>query len=307
MLEILIEKISSLAIIMATGFLLVKLGPLNKEDTRSLSRMVCYLVMPCNIFNAFQMERTPEVTRGLLLVLLAAVLLHVLMCTVNRLLKKPLKLSPAEQASTLYTNAGNLIIPLVSSMLGPQWVIYTCAYILVQNVLTWSHGKYLICQEKRIDWKSLLFNPNIIALTLGFACFLGNIRLPRLLSTTLTSIGSMVGPMAMLVIGMTIGSLKLRHVFCHIRVWFIAALRLLVYPMLCLGLLKGLCLLFPGSAPYFMVSMMAASAPSAALITNMCQLYNRDPSYASSICTVTTTLCTFTIPLMIHLYILFCM
>ena len=38
-----------------------------------------------------------------------------------------------EQASLIYTNAGNLIIPLVTAVLGPEWVIYSSMFQLVQQ------------------------------------------------------------------------------------------------------------------------------------------------------------------------------
>ena len=302
MIEILIQKIISLAIIMAVGFVLVRWGPLTDADTRSLSRLNCWLIMPCSIFGAFQMARSPEILKGLSYVLLGAVLIHCLFLLVTTLLRKPLSLSPVEMGSVFCTNSGNLIIPLVTAMLGKQWVIYTCAYILVQTLLLWSHVKNLICGEKGMDWKALLSNPNILALILGTVLFLLDLRLPQLLTQTIDSVGSMVGPSAMLVIGMTIGSLSLKTVFTGRRVWLVTGLRLLIFPALALGLLFTLGRLIPGAAPYLMITMMAASAPSAAVITHICQLYGKDPGDASAICTVTTSLCTLTIPLMVTLY-----
>ena len=307
MLNILIFKITGLAIIMAAGFFLVRFGPLTREDTKSLSRLTCYLVMPCNIFCAFQVSRTPETLRGLSLVLVGAVLVHCLFLLTTKLLQKPLGLSPTEQASVFCTNAGNLIVPLVTAMLGREWVIYCCAYMLVQNILLWSHVKNLVCGETGIAWKSLLTNPNIMALMAGSLLFLLGISLPPLLEDTIYSVGSMVGPIAMLVIGMTIGSLELKSVFCRARVWMAAGLRLLLYPALALGLLKLLCLVFPMGGPYFLVTMLAASAPSAAIITHICQLHGKNPQASSAICTVTTTFCVLTIPLMIWLYELICL
>ena len=302
MLNILMDKILGLALVMGAGFCLVKWGPLDQADTRSLSRLTCYLIMPCSIFGAFHMERTPEILRGLALVLLGALLVHGLYLSLAALLRRPLKLSPVEQASAFCTNAGNLIIPLVAASLGQQWVIFTCAYILVQTVLLWSHVKNLVCGDRGMDLSALLKNPNILALVAGTGLFLLDLRLPRLLEDTVTGIASMVGPSAMLVIGMTMGSLSLGQVVKKGRVWLVTGLRLLVFPLLALGLLKLLTLGIPGTAPYFLITMLAASAPSAAVITHICQLYGRDPGDASAICTLTTGLSVVTIPLMVYLY-----
>lgn len=304
MLTILIQKILSLAMVMSAGFMLTRFGPLTDDDSRSLSRLTVWLVMPCSIFSAFQIRRSPDIIHGLLLVLLAAILVHLAAILLTGLLKHPLQLTPVEQTSVLYTNAGNLIIPLVSAMLGREWVIYTCAYILIQTLLTWSHARALICGERGIDWGSIFHNPNIWALFFGVVFFCLNIPLPALLGDTISGISSMVGPLSMLVIGMNIGCLPLGKLIRNKRIWLVTILRLLCYPLLILGLLLGLGRLFPWGVPYFLVTMLAASAPSAALITHICLLYGKDPGDASSICVVTTLLCSTTIPLMVWLYLL---
>ena len=302
MLSILIHKILSLALIMAAGWALVKSRAMTQADSRSLSALLVHLVLPCSIFSAFQMERTPQVAKGLALAMLAAVLLHLLMIAVTRLLKKPLHLSAVEQPSVLYTNAGNLIIPLVSAMLGPEWVIYTSAYILVQTFMTWSHGKSLICGERGINWRAFLKNPSIWSLAAGTALFLMDIRLPPLIGDTLGAVGAMVGPVSMLVTGMLLGTLSLGAVLRDPRVWLVSGLRLILLPLICLGLLGGMARLFPDSAGVFLVSMLAASAPTASLITTICQLEDREPACASRLCAATTVLCILTLPLMAWLY-----
>lgn len=60
---------------------------------------------------------------------------------------------PGGKASLIYSNAGNLIIPIVTSVLGPEWVIYTSGFISVQVILIWTHCKMLLCGEKKADLK----------------------------------------------------------------------------------------------------------------------------------------------------------
>ena len=220
-------------------------------------------------------------------------------------LRRPLKLTGPQQASAFCTNAGNLIIPLVTAMLGKEWVIYTCAYILIQTILLWSYVKNLICRQHGVELKAILLNPNILALIAGGTLFLLDLPLGGVAGETVAAVSSMVGPSSMLVIGMTMGSQNLRKVVFQGKVWLTAVLRLLVYPCMALILLWTLGRLIPQGVPFFLITMMAASAPSAAVITHICQLYDQDSGEASAICTVTTLLCTLTIPLMIFLYTVF--
>lgn len=53
----------------------------------------------------------------------------------------------------IYNNAGNLILPMVMAILGQEYVIYTSVYILVQNILMWTHGQKLMGGAQQFDWK----------------------------------------------------------------------------------------------------------------------------------------------------------
>ena len=131
MTALLINKIVSLFIVMLAGALLVRFKILKPTDSRTFSATLLYMLTPCMILSAFQVECTPEVQGGLALAAGASLVFHVALIVINMLVRKPLKLDPVEQASVLYSNAGNLIIPLVGAMLGDEWVIYSSGFIAV--------------------------------------------------------------------------------------------------------------------------------------------------------------------------------
>lgn len=83
---ILAEKIFSLFLIMFMGYAVVHWGLLHAEDSKTLSLISLYLISPCVIISAFQVQYTPDVLHGLLLALAAAVLLHVGIIVVVNLL-----------------------------------------------------------------------------------------------------------------------------------------------------------------------------------------------------------------------------
>ena len=60
-------QILKLFAIMLMGYAIVKLGLLKASDSKALSVVLVYLIMPCVIINAFQVEATPEVQKGLAL------------------------------------------------------------------------------------------------------------------------------------------------------------------------------------------------------------------------------------------------
>ena len=95
---ILAEKIFSLFLIMFMGYAVVHWGLLHAEDSKTLSLISLYLISPCVIISAFQVQYTPDVLHGLLLALAAAVLLHVGIIVVVNLLGHPLHLDAVEKS-----------------------------------------------------------------------------------------------------------------------------------------------------------------------------------------------------------------
>ena len=290
---ILAEKIFSLFLMMFMGYAVVHWGLLHAEDSKTLSLISLYLISPCVIISAFQVQYTPDVLHGLLLALAAAVLLHVGIIVVGNL----------EKASMIYSTAGNLIIPIVTAVLGKEWVIYSSAFLSVQLFLLWSHAKSMLCGEKSFELKKVLTNINMIAILAGAALFLLHIQLPAVIEDSLDMVGSAIGPISMIILGMMAG-MNFKKILGYRRLWLVTALRLVGIPLAAVALLKlsGLAHLVPDGQTILLVSLLATCTPSASTITQMAQIYGKDADYASAINVVTTLLCIFTMPLMVALY-----
>ena len=269
-----------------------------------LSMISLYLVMPCVIISSFQVKYQPEILNGLLLALAASALLHLVLIVVVGFLGKVLKLDGVEETSLIYSNAGNLIIPIVTAILGKEWVIYTSAFLSVQLFLLWSHAKMKLCGEKGIDLKKILTNINMIAIFAGVLLFLLQIQLPAPVQDAVDSISSMVGPMGMLILGMLIAEMDLKKLMSYHRLWWITLLRLVGIPLIGIVLLKysSLAALVPEGRTILLVTLLAICTPSASTLTQMAQVYGKDADYASAINVVTTLLCIVTMPLMVALY-----
>ena len=71
----LMRQIAILFIMMGCGYFLVRCKLLKSEDSRVLSVILIYIVLPCVIIRAFQIDFTPEVRDGFMMALAAAVLM----------------------------------------------------------------------------------------------------------------------------------------------------------------------------------------------------------------------------------------
>ena len=298
------EEIIKLFVIMFMGYAVVKAGLMKSSESKSVSVIMVYLVIPCVILNAFQVEYTPDVQKGLLLACAAAVAVHILFLLLTAILKKPLHLDVIERATIIYSNAGILVIPLVQELLGQEYVIYSSAYIAIQLILIWTHCKNMLCEEDKLEWKKVLLNVNIISIIVGVVLFIFRIQLPSGAQDVLNMMNNMIGPLGMLLAGMVIAEVPLKTVFTRKRSYLSAALRLFIYPVFVLILMKVLQTLasIQDSKQILLTVYLASITPACATVTSMAQLYDKDAAYSSSLYVLTTLLSIATMPVMVGLF-----
>ena len=301
---ILFGKILQLFLMMLMGWGIVKSSLLKSEDSRVLSTVLIYLVSPCVIFRAFMIEDTGNALQGLVFTLIVGGLIQLFYILFTALITKPLKMDMVEQATSIYSNASFLVVPLVESMFGKEYVIYTCGYILVQTVLLWTHGIWMVSGEKKIHLKKILTNVNVIAVLAGVIFLVLGIHLPQVVEDTIGSVAGAVGPLGMFLAGMIIAGKPLKEVFRHKRDYLTAALRLLVCPALAIVLvtLGGAAGRIAEGKTIVLVVLIAAMAPANTTVISQLQLYNRDVQKASRLYVITTISSIATMPVMAALY-----
>lgn len=301
---ILAKKIFSLFIIMIMSMALVRVKILKAADSKIMSILLLYLFFPCVILESFQIDFTPEIQHGMLLSTGAAVVVQALLLFMGVALKRTLHLNAVEQCSVIYSNAGNLIIPLVVSVLGPEWVIYSSSFLAVQLVLFWTHMKSAMANETHMDLKAVFTNANMIAIFAGLVLLFTGWRLPVPVNDALHSLGLVIGPSAMIIAGMLLGDMSWEKIKSYKRVPLVAFLRLIVMPLGVLLLLKysGIASFSPHGTTILLITLLATATPSATTCVSMASLYDNQPEYASVINVVTATLCTITMPVIVWLY-----
>lgn len=301
---LLTKQIAELFIMILLGFILVKSSLLTKHDSKVLSTVALYIVTPCVIINAFQVQYSQDVKNGIILSFLAAIIVHIIYIAGVRIIGKVYTLNGVEKATIIYTNAGNLIIPLVQALLGKEWVVYTTGYILVTTVFIWTHGRMLICEEKGFNVKDLLKNVNVIASVIGILLFALKIQLPFLITETMDSMSATIAPICMIVAGMLIAGMNVKDCLKNKRLYVITFLKMIVFPLFAVALFKftNLSSMAKNGDMILLISLLASVAPTAASVTQIAQIYDADSEYSSAYYFITTMLCILTMPFFVWLY-----
>ncbi|WP_077071679.1 AEC family transporter [Mailhella massiliensis] len=298
------EQIAAMLLMVLMGYAVVRLGLLRAEQSAPLAAVALYIVGPCMMLDAFQVEFSQDKLHGLFLSLAAAALAQALAIALNALIRRPLRLDPVEQASAIYSNGGNLIIPIVIHVLGPQWVLYTSGFLIGQTALFWTHCYTLLKKNGQVHLRNILFNVNILAMAAGALLFVTGLHFPEIPRLAVHATGSMIGPLCMIVTGMLIGSVSFRRILAYRKLPLIVALRLVVFPLVTLLLFRagGLSSWVKDGDTILLISFLAAAAPCASTVTQMSHLYGHNGEYASLINVVSTLLCVITMPVMVYLF-----
>ncbi len=301
---LLAKKIAEFFAFILLGFLMVRCHILKSEDSAVVTKLCIYLMTPAIIINAFQIEASGEVVKGLALAVCNAVLIHIICIAIAKIYTKLTHATEVEKASIIYSNGGNLIVPLVGVILGEEWVVYSAAFVAVFNIFVWTHGRSIFTEENSIPWKKILLNVNILSILVGIVMLVFNFRFTGIPAGVISSLANMVGPFSMIIVGLILGGMQLNEMFSNNRIWGVILMRLIICPTIIMVIMKMLPvdLWVADGQTIMLVSFLAASAPCAATINQFAILYSKDAKYASAINIVSTLLCIITMPLMVYCF-----
>jgi predicted permease len=245
-----------------------------------------------------------DIVHSLLVGVALAIAANIILVIFPVLLRKPLKLSPVEQLTISYPNSGNLVLPIVISVLGQKWAIYAMPFMLVQICFMWTHGVSSIRGGEEMNIRKILTGVNMIAFYIGLILFIFQIKLPEIIGTTVVNFSSCIAPLSMLVIGMSMGNANLKQIFSVPRHYLICFLRLIACPLIALLLFKltGIANISEYMGSICLILLLAISSSQAATITQLAQAYHKNAQEAAMLNVMTVLFLIVTMPLNVLIY-----
>ena len=283
----------------------LKIKILKSVDSKILSIIVIYLINPFVIIGSFQVSNTEKIKRELLFSILLSLCIHIVLLIIVKILEKFFKLNNIEKASIIYGNSANMVIPIVIALFGREYVIYSIGFFVVQMVFLWTHSKYIISETKSINLKGLIIDINMISIIIGILLFLLQIKIPSIFLTPMNSIGGMIGPMTMIISGMLMTEINFKNIKIYRNLPMVVFLRMIAIPFIIVIFMKGIKIYLPVKVEgyIYIISLLADITPTAATITQQCQIYNKDSVYSNTIYVLTTFVCVLTMPLLLKIFI----
>ncbi|KRL06713.1 MAG: AEC family transporter [Liquorilactobacillus hordei] len=240
--SLLFNQIVLMFCLMLVGVLANKLKFFHEQTANDLTNILLYIVSPCLIIKSFETSYSTSRIHTFLMIALGTLVLYLIQIFLSTIIFKSVKdynIRRITKFSSIYSNAGFIGIPLVSSLFGSSGVFYAVVPLAFFNLFNWTHGismfaasnyEYSIIQRIR----KVLFNPNILAIILGMSLFCFSIKIPQLPSQLINYISSVNTPISMLVIGNSLANITLKNCKLTRAIIVSLILRNIIYPLLTL-------------------------------------------------------------------------
>lgn len=280
--------------LMGVGFFLTRKKFFSEKAPVDFSKIIAEVCNPALLIcKALDKEGTAT-REDLLFAVLIAAIYYLVLIAISYLLPRLVGAKKSEmkfyKMLTVYSNMGFMGIPLISAVLGSTAIAYLSIFIMVFNVLIYTHGMKVLTNEgggvtKKLEWRKML-NPGMIAAILSIVIILMDISLPKIVDDAVQYIGASTTFLSMFVIGMALAQISFRELFTDTKLYRFIVLRYMVIPAIVAFCLKPIM----NDANLLGVIVLTLALPAGNLALMMAEQYNLDTKLLTK-SIVLTTLC----------------
>lgn len=292
------RQVGILYIMVLVGVICDKIGWFTENTGKACTDLLFYIITPSVIINSFfTSEFTKESGLKLLIAVGCGFLLHFVAIAINTPLfsKGDKDKNCVYKYGSIYGNVGYMTLPLTEALLGSEGVFYCSAVVMAFNVVSFTHGVFMMDKGKGFDAKKLILNPGVIAMMIGLPFFLFKVSLPDLVIKPVDFIANTQTPIAMIVFGTFLSHTNLKTLFNHKKIFLVALSKLIVLPAIMIMIYKLMGL----SGTLLTALAIASCAPSANNTVLFSAKYNKDTGLASQLVATVSFISIITMPIII--------
>ena len=296
-MQLVFSQILIILIYVVIGYCAGKFHLIDPAQRRFLSKLCSDLILPFTILSATSQELSKEDVRNLLIALL--LVLGVFLCTTmlsllyHKIRKAERVRRAAITALITYPNCTFLGLPLCLALFGEQAIFYSAVMIIVFNGLFFTL-QYTLYLPGKPDLKKLC-TPATIATLLMLVMVATGLHFPTPVQTAVSSIGQVVSPLSLIIIGVMLSENRLRVIFTQKASYIVTGIRNLLIPMLVALLLKPV----PLDTASKMCLLVYLSCPCATLTTIYAMQLDQEPVLCVNSVLLSTLSFALTLPLII--------
>ena len=234
-----------------------------------------------------------ELGRILLITTLLMVLMFVLSALAVRITRIERDKSACLELLMALPNSMFFSLPIVETLYGSEAVFIVAISCIPFNVLNFTYGTARLAGKGGgFSLKSILSAP-LVATIAASLIFVLRVPVPAGIKSVLSSVAGGTVPISMLLVGASLGSVKITKALRDRTMYLLSAMRFVVIPLL-VWLLFGL---FVPDKMTLNTLVIIAASPSAVIVAALSVRYTGSGEYASEGIFITTLLSLLTIPL----------
>lgn len=289
----------ALLIMIGAGYLVAKMGMMDAHTNNQMSDMIVNIFNPLLVFSSAANAVGTISTDDLALVGLIAVGMFVFFIVSGMILspffEKDKQLRKIFQLMFVFSNVGFIGIPVVSSILGAEYVVYVTEFMIVYSIVFYTYGIALMDGKFSVSSLKSMLNPGMVFSLAAMVVIIFNIPIPEFIKTAVTYLGNVTSPMALIAVGFTLAFSDMKKIFGQPRLYVFAAVKLLILPLVMLPVLK----LVTNDAALLPVCMIMFGMPIGNMPLILGNQRGIDVTACSAAIILTTVLCVFTVPVLI--------
>lgn len=294
----------------AVGYFLRKSNLMPAESAGILSKLETYFIVPALIIESFSKNFTlNNLSEHYELIIYSVVLMAVALVIAIPLSKvfgrlKGHSNNDPRYQSCIYAYAltfGNFAYmgnALALGVLGEEGLFLYLLFTIVPNIAVYTWGFYILIPKNVSKGNPLknLLTPPVLSLGIGMVLGIFNLRqyMPTFITTTLGSAQACMGPIAMILLGIVVGSYDFKELVIRRRVYIATLLRLIIIPAFMLIMLK----LFGTPKLILTLVLFAFASPLGLNTVVFPASYGADAKTGASMAMISHTIAVVTLPLM---------
>ena len=265
-ISVVLQQMVIIFILIGIGMVLFRRRLLSEESSKQISGLIINVTNPALLICSALDDGPKASLRDLGIALAAYAAVFVILIAVGFLLpfllRVPKNLHYAYQMLTVFGNVGFIGIPLASAVLGSESLIFVSIFNLLFNLLIYTLGISLLQRAVREQTQEgtaasakqanetlppasssrlqKLVNAGTISATVTILFYLGNFRVPVIISSALSYTGRATTLLSMLVLGVSVAQLAPKEIFSHPKLYLFTLLRQILVPIGCILLMRGL-------------------------------------------------------------------
>ena len=304
-------KVVSVFFLVLLGFFCNRIGWLPIETSKYISKIVVNVAAPCVILGSFSQQNIGgEDTRIVLLLFGVGIIQYFFAFLIS--IPTATLLSKEKEDRGIYrnffvmTNNAFMGFPITIAIFGQQGLFYMVIMNGLLTISLFSLGIYNTKlyrggkSEKKDGALAVIkrtINPPNVAVVVGLVVMFLQINLGEVIQGTLATIGGMMSPLAMMIVGVQLSQSKPRELFLNKRLIIMSALRLVVIPVIFLMFM--LPFYFNGIFTGLFVGVLTLNLllPPATLIVVFAEEYNSNTKLSAEGVFLATLLSMITLPI----------